>query len=119
VWLLGPSMFLFGDFESSSEVGSLAPRSTPNLKDAILIYWSWDLVWLLGPSMFLFGDFESSSEVRSLAPRSTPNLQCQGLNFSWPLTCVTSLAWVALPGAYASASITPRNMSDTPTCSPR
>jgi hypothetical protein len=34
----------------------------------------------------------------------TPNLEDQGLHFIWPYS-LTYLAWVALPGAYASAGI--------------
>jgi hypothetical protein len=40
----------------------------------------------------------------SLAPRATPNVENQGLHFIWPLA-LTCLSWVALPGAYAPASI--------------
>lgn len=47
------------------------------------------------------------SGLGSLATHPISNLEDQGLRFFWPLP-FTYMTWVALPGTYASASITLR-----------
>jgi hypothetical protein len=44
------------------------------------------------------------SGVKSLTPCPNPTLEGQGLHFVWPLS-LSCLAWLALPGVYAPASI--------------
>jgi hypothetical protein len=69
-----------------------------------LLYWHETLCGDWPPPWFRNSKFFQGWVI---SPTPNPQPGGQGLHFVWPLL-LTYLAWVALPGAYASASITLR-----------